>query len=99
MIIDNKKVVVLYLEDWQQRMIKDFLGVDCDRWDIPIDNGPVMLYMPRFPEKSVYKKMYLTDWQMRELRDEAGMICDFVELKKDIPIPMYKVLHPDSTDV
>ena len=37
MLIDDKKVVVLYLEDWQKRMIKDFLGVDCDSWEVPIE--------------------------------------------------------------
>jgi hypothetical protein len=24
------KTLVIYLEDWQKRMIKDFLGVDCN---------------------------------------------------------------------
>jgi len=92
MMIDGENVIVLYLEDWQKRMIKDFLGVDCDRWDVPIGMVNTLYSGPRgpFPPRSNYKKMYLTDWQMREIRDEAGMTCDFVELTKEI-IPKYRV--------
>lgn len=85
MILNDKNVVVLYLENWQKRMIKDFLGVECDRWDIPIEEAGNLLYRSPFPE-SEYKKMYLTGWQMRELRDEAGTNCDFIELRKDIEL-------------
>jgi hypothetical protein len=85
LIINGNKVVVLYLEDWQRNMIKDFLGVDCDRWEIPVDGSIKPLYMVPVPQPSEHKKMYLTDWQMRELRDEAGMTCDFIELKKEHP--------------
>jgi hypothetical protein len=99
MIIDNKKVVILYLEDWQQRMVKDFLGVDTDTWEVPIGGEIIPMYMARLPDKAVYKKMYFTDWQMRELRDEAGITCDFIELKKEIPISMYKVFTPDNPKV
>ena len=86
MLFNGKKTVILYLEDWQKRMIKDFLEIDCDTWEIPLEGEITALYMSRFPEDTEYKKMYFTDWQMRELRDEAGMTCDFVELRKDFPI-------------
>ena len=92
MILNGKKVVVLYLEDWQQRTIKDFIGVDCETWEIPLEGQITPLYMVPLPQPSMYKRMYLTDWQMRGLRDEAGMTCDFIELKKDSPIvPLYAV--------
>jgi hypothetical protein len=84
MMRNGKQVVVLYLEDWQQRMIKDFLGVDCDQWEVPIEKGPVFLYGVFLHPPSEYKRMYLTEWQMREVRDEAGTTCDFIELKKEI---------------
>lgn len=82
MIRDGKRVVILFLENWQKRMIKDFLGVDCDSWEVPIEEGIKIMYGSPTMEPVDYKKMYLTDWQMKELRDEAGIICDFVELRK-----------------
>ena len=98
MLRDDKNVVVLYLEDWQKRMIKDFVGTDCDYWEIPIEKPeeskkftPVILYAVVIHQPTEYKKMYLTDWQMRELRDEAGITCDFVELKKEDPFVKYGV--------
>jgi hypothetical protein len=90
MIQNGKEIVVLYLEDWQKRMIKDFLGVDCNSWNMSIDDSLKMLYAPAFPHKEIInKRMYLTEWQMRELRDEAGITCDFIELTKEASIVMY----------
>ena len=98
MLIDDKNVVVLYLEDWQKRMIKDFLGADCDYWEVPIEGQkgseafiPINLYAVVTHKLTESKKMYLTDWQMRELRDEAGITCDFVELTKESPFVKYGV--------
>jgi|WetSurMetagenome_2_1015567.scaffolds.fasta_scaffold448031_2 hypothetical protein len=82
MIRDGKRVVILFLENWQKRMIKDFLGADCDSWEVPIEEGIKIMYGSPTVKTVDYKKMYLTDWQMKELRDEAGIICDFVELRK-----------------
>lgn len=91
MILKGKEMVVLYLEDWQQRMIKDFLGIDCDRWEVPVTEAHNLKYGAPCPT-SEHKKMYLTGWQMRELRDEAGMTCDFIELiKEQHQKVMYKV--------
>jgi hypothetical protein len=90
MILNGKKVVVLYLEEWQKRMIKDFLGVECDHWEIPIEEVPIYMYGVPSAEKIIYKRMYLTDWQMRELKDEAGITGYFIELKKETA-PKYAV--------
>jgi hypothetical protein len=85
MEIKGKKYIVLYLTDWQKQMVKDFLGVDCNYYQIPIEKKPpiVPMYGVRVPTNPQYKKMYLTDWQMREMKDEAGISCDFIELEKD----------------
>lgn len=83
MLRNGKNVVILYLEDWQRRMIKDFLKVDCDTWEVPVEEANNYKYGVPCPP-SEHKKMYLTSWQMRELRDEAGITCDFVELTKEI---------------
>ena len=77
---NGRKVLILYLTDWQRRMVKDFLGVDCHYWEVPIGD-PVIRYGVRTPENSCVKKMYLTDWQKREMKDEAGACCDFIELE------------------
>jgi len=85
MIRNEKNVVFLFLENWQKRMIKDFLGADCDSWEVPVEEGVKVMYGIPSPNKKIeHKRMYLTDWQMRELRDEAGITCDFIELKKGI---------------
>jgi hypothetical protein len=90
MILNGKEVVVLYLEDWQRRMIKDFLEIDCDRWEVPVKESNNLKYgVPCHPSEN--KKMYLTGWQMRELRDEARITCDFIELTKDHQKVMYRV--------
>jgi hypothetical protein len=99
MINDGENVVILYLEDWQKRMIHDFLGVHCDHWHVPVEVAMGVMYgaptvegatnlkygVPtETPVKS--KRMYLTNWQMRELRDEAGVTCDFIELTKGLNV-------------
>ncbi|MGD8780904.1 MAG: hypothetical protein PVH88_18305 [Ignavibacteria bacterium] len=91
--VKGKKVVYLYLTDWQMRMVKDFLGIECDGMEIPVeDAGSVLKYGVFPPEKEIVKKrMYLTDWQCREMRDEAGAQCDYVELTKDITVFRYGV--------
>ncbi len=83
MEVRGKKVLILYLTDWQRRMVKDFLGVDCYYWEVPIGCGgpPVVRYGVRFPMNPNAKRMYLTDWQKREIKDEAGESCDFIELE------------------
>jgi hypothetical protein len=84
MMIDGKKVVVLYLEDWQKRMVKDFVGIECDRWVVPVVEGEAnTMYRSLVPSNSENKRMYLTDWQMKEVKDEVGATCEFVELTKN----------------
>jgi hypothetical protein len=82
MEINGKKHVVLYLEDWQIRMVKDFLGVDCHQWVVPVGGTPSLRYGIRIPTDPTLKRMYFTDWQKREIKDIAGESCDFVELRK-----------------
>ena len=45
MQFEDQNQVVLYLEDWQMRMVKDFQGTACDRLVVPITGGAVMKYM------------------------------------------------------
>lgn len=83
MLFEKKKQLVLYLEDWQIRMVKDFLNVDCHRWIVPIDEGPVVKYQGPFPMAQAHgevKRMYLADWQKREIAAETGEQCEFIEL-------------------
>lgn len=86
MEIRGKKFVVIYLEDWQIRMVKDFLGVDCHTWTVELGGGSVVRYGVGPPDNSKVKKLFLTDWQKRELRDEAGEVCDFIELEQGVHV-------------
>ena len=93
MEINGKKHLVLYLEDWQIRMVKDVLGVDCHYWVVPVDDESGMRYGVRTPRNPALKRMYFTEWQQREIKDNTGAACDFVELSKGVvlkygvPIP------------
>lgn len=76
------KVVSIYLEDWQMRLIKDVRGDVCHIWDIPVeDRKMVPMYMVHEPVNPTEKRMYLTTWQKTQLFDEAGLTCNFVEIK------------------
>ena len=88
MEIGGKKHLVLYLEDWQTRMIKDVLGEDCITWTVPLGDGGVVRYGVGPPENPTVKRMYLTEWQMREIKDEAGEACEYVELSRS-PLVKY----------
>jgi hypothetical protein len=85
------KSVVLYLEDWQMRMIKDFLGVDCDTYTVEISDPVIFRYGVRTNEQ--VKRMYFTDWQIREMKDLAGSSCEFIELHKEALHTLYAVFH------
>ena len=89
----GKKVSAIYLTDWQMRMVKDFLGLDCHVWVVPSD-APAILRYGVDPGWERRKKMYLTDWQKRELKAELGHSCEFIELGDGIT-PMYMV-DPDE---
>ena len=80
MLKNGVKTVVLYLEDWQKRMVKDFLGVDCNTYEVPLSDPSVFKY--GVPTSEKLKRMYFTDWQIREMKDEAGVSCEFIELHK-----------------
>ncbi|MGA2068053.1 MAG: hypothetical protein ABSG86_23990 [Thermoguttaceae bacterium] len=90
MLFEGENQVVLYLEGWQMRMVKDFQGTACDRLVVPITGGGGMKYMGPPPAaagrtaaaQSEVKKMYLTEWQKREIAAETGEPCEFIELQK-----------------
>jgi hypothetical protein len=82
MEIKGKEHVVIYLTDWQMRMVKDVLGLKVHVWSVPAGSPPVMRYMApgsaSVDPKS--KRMYLTEWQRREIKDATGEDCGFIEL-------------------
>jgi hypothetical protein len=81
MIRDGKEILILYLTDWQTRMVHDILKVDnCHTLEIPIAVGNVVRYGIREATDKKLKKMYLTDWQKAEMMDETGSVCNFIEL-------------------
>jgi hypothetical protein len=100
MEIKGKKFVSLYLTDWQMRMVKDFLGVDCHQWTVEINGPPVMRYMaPPFRKEDLdpeAKRMYLTDWQKREIEDLTGEKCEFIELKSGAVV---KYMGPPMAEI
>ncbi len=84
MKLKNAETVVLYLEEWQKRMVSDFLGIDCETFQVDIGQVPDMVLRYGLPTGRKHKRMYFTDWQMREMRDEAGVACEFIELSEEV---------------
>jgi hypothetical protein len=85
MELKGEKCVILYLEDWQIRMIKEFLGATCTNWHINIkDLAGVRKYRVNPDAKMKLKPMYLTGWQRREIKDQLGQDCDYIELTPDV---------------
>ena len=44
MLRKGVKTLVLYLEDWQKRMIKDVLGVECNPYEVSLEDPTVLRY-------------------------------------------------------
>jgi len=82
MLKNGVKTVVLYLEDWQKRMVKDFLGIDCNTYEVAIEDPALFRY--GVPTSEKLKRMYFTDWQIREMKDVTGVSCEFIELQKGV---------------
>jgi hypothetical protein len=82
MLHKGEKKLILYLEDWQRRMVKDFLGVDCHTYEVKIGGAAEPLPPYGVSTDDSLKRMYFTNRQIREMRDEAGVACEFLELHK-----------------
>jgi hypothetical protein len=95
-IVNGVKKVILYLEDWQKRMIKDFLGVECNTYEVDIEGHPVPIFKYGVPTGEQLKRMYFTDWQIREIKDGAGVSCEFIELHKDVMHLLYMPPHTEQ---
>jgi hypothetical protein len=83
MLHKGRKKLIIYLEDWQKRMVKDFLGVDCHTYEVEIATPSGSVHKYGVPTDESLKRMYFTDWQIREMRYEAGVVCEFIELPRD----------------
>jgi hypothetical protein len=91
--VNGVKKLVLYLEEWQKQMIKDFLHVECHTYEIeiPVPSPPHTKYGIWTNDR--HKRMYFTEWQKREMRDETGVECEFIELRDDYIKPLYMPPH------
>ena len=102
MRINGKDCVVIYLTDWQMRMVEDFCGdKNCRVWIVPINQGGVgVKYLGPHDRDNVSgaKRMYLTEWQKIEIKNEANEDCIFVELTEAVhpryngPLPLREVI-------
>jgi hypothetical protein len=89
---EEMKAVEIYLESWQQRMVKDFLGVDCESWTIPLTGNEGIRYKPPVtvvPNKG--PRMYFTDWQRRLIKNATGCTCNFTELLRKGDLVKYRI--------
>jgi hypothetical protein len=84
MEIDNVQYLVLYLTDWQKRMVHDILKSECDYLRVPVKERIIPMYGIRIPKNPKLKKMYLTEWQKNEMMDETGAVCNFIELDSSL---------------
>jgi hypothetical protein len=81
--------LTIYLTEWQKRMVKDYLGKDARFIAMPIEGGPIALYMA-MPGQPGFKHaiMYLTDEQMALVKDtfKISTPCSHVEIGLDLPM-------------
>jgi len=80
MKIDGKEYVLIYLTDWQIRMVEDFCHMTCRVWKVPVENSNGPRYMGPDAVGSGAKRMYLEEWQRMEIRATTGDDCHYVEL-------------------
>lgn len=84
----EEKQVVIYMENWQKRLVGNIYGEKmekCNELAIPVPSPPIMLYgVWPIPPKPGYR-LYFTDWQKRVLDDAGGIGCDFIELDPERP--------------
>jgi len=94
-----QRVAKIYLEEWQRRMIKDILNVECDYCEVHLNDqakimkymGPVVLrYMGPPAMKVDKKRMYFTEWQRSEIKHLFGATREYIELVKNGSICMYR---------
>jgi hypothetical protein len=95
MLKDGKQWLVLYLTDWQMRMVHDILGVKCHTLEIPCDSHPAVKYGIRKPVDPKLKRMYLTGWQKSEMKDECNCVCEFIELDLSL-VPKFRYGMPEK---
>ena len=76
----QKKVVSIYLEDWQRRLVKDAMHEDHTILELPVDDPKIVRYGNHEAINPATKRMYFTGWQMKQIRDETGAACNFIEI-------------------
>jgi hypothetical protein len=82
--------VTINLTTWQKRMVKDYLGKDATFISMPIEGGPIALYMalPVPPGMQKHAIMYLTDEQMAVIKTAFKVTtpCSHMEIGLDLPM-------------
>jgi len=82
--------VTINLTTWQKRMVKDYLGKDAKFISMPIEGGPIALYMalPVPPVTQKHAVMYLTDEQMAVIKTAFKVTtpCSHMEIGLDLPM-------------
>lgn len=79
----KNKCVEIYLTNWQMRMVKDLLGVECTSWTVPIcDNKKIRYSVPLPGTVGDLPRLYFTDSQIRQIQDATGCLAHFTILDK-----------------
>lgn len=82
--------VTINLTTWQKRMVKDYLGKDAKFISMPIEGGPIALYMALPVPPGMQKRpiMYLTDEQMAVIKTAFKVTtpCSHMEIGLDLPM-------------
>ncbi len=82
MASEKKELCRIRLETWQQRMVKDFLGIECDKMKVPADSPLATKSGTQQPDRTQGQCMYLTDEQIQQIKDELGTARYFIEIRE-----------------
>ena len=85
-----RKELSITLTAAQQKEIKEFAGITCDRWIIPPDVASHLFYGMPGAVKAHTKLIKLTAAQQNIIKKEFGVTCEVAEMTKELATRIHK---------
>ena len=87
----SRKEFEIKLTAAQQKEIKEFAGITCDRWIIPQEVASNLMYgTPVGGSKANTKLIKLTAAQQKAIKMKFGVNCEVVEMTKELAARIHK---------
>ncbi len=107
MINNKKKAFGLNLTDAQKKIVKDSIGVDCERLEMPFSKAETLTSKSELERDPQSKKMYFTEEQKKKIEVDFEITPpDYIIVQPnpgysmyavpDTPAPYEPTPHPDK---